>query len=86
MHLAGHVAGRAADRLDEGRLGAQEPLLVGVQDRDEGDLGQVEALAQQVDADEDVELAGAQLAEQLDAAQRVDLAVQVADLDAEFRR
>ncbi len=43
--------------------------------------GQVEPLAQQVDADQDVVLAQAQLAEQLDAAQRVDLAVQVAGAD-----
>src|SRR5690606_17171357 len=67
VDLAGHVAGRAADRLDEGRLGAQEALLVGVEDRDERHLGQVEALAEQVDADQHVELAGAQLPQQLDA-------------------
>ena len=53
--LARHVARRAADRLDERAVVAQEALLVGVEDRDERDLGQVEALAQQVDADEHVE-------------------------------
>ncbi len=84
MDLAGDVARRAADRLDERGARAQEALLVGVQDRHQGHLGQVQALAQQVDADQDVVLTGAQLAQQLDAAQRVDVAVQVADLDAEF--
>jgi hypothetical protein len=82
VHLAGHVAGGAPDRLDEGAAGAQEALLVGVQDRHEGHLGQVEALAQQVDADEDVVLPEPQLAQQLDPAQGVDVGVQVADPDA----
>ena len=49
------VARRAPGRLDERRLRPQEPLLVGVEDRDERDLGQVEPLAQEVDAHEDVE-------------------------------
>src|SRR5918993_748950 len=57
VHLARHVARRAPDRLDEAAAGPEESLLVGVEDRDEGDLGEVEALAEQVDADEDVELA-----------------------------
>ena len=82
VDLAGHVSGGAADRLDERAGGAQEAFLVGVEDGDEGDLGQVQALAQQVDADEHVEGTQAQLAQQLDAAQRVDVGVQVLDLDA----
>ena len=82
MHLAGDVAGGAADRLDEAVGRAQEALLVGVEDGDERHLGQVEALAQEVDADEDVVLAQPQLTEQLDAPQGVDLGVQVADPDA----
>ena len=39
------------------RSAAQEAFLVGVEDRDQRHLGQVEALAQQVDADQHVELA-----------------------------
>ena len=76
------VSGGAADRLDERRLAAEEALLVGVDDRDERDLGQVEPLAQQVDADEHVELAEAQVADDLDPLERVDLRVQVADPEA----
>jgi hypothetical protein len=68
----------AADRLDERPAGAQEALLVGVEDRHQRHLGQVEALAEQVDADEHVVVALPQLLEQLDAPDRVDLAVQVA--------
>ena len=82
VHLAGHVARRAADGLDQARLRPQEALLVGVEDRHQGHLGQVESLAQQVDADEHVEDAQAQLAQQLDATQGVDLGVQVAHPDA----
>ena len=39
------------------RSGAQEALLVGVEDRDQRHFGDVEPLAQQVDADQHVELA-----------------------------
>ncbi len=46
------VARRPADRLDQRGAAAEEALLVGVEDRDERDLGQVEALAEEVDADE----------------------------------
>ena len=50
------VARGATDRLDQRGVGAEESFLVGVEDRHERDLGQVESLAEQVDADEDVEL------------------------------
>src|SRR3954470_11304838 len=56
-HRALDVAGRAPDRLDERRLAAEEALLVGVEDRDQGDLRQIEPLAQEVHADEHVVLA-----------------------------
>ena len=61
---------------------AQEALLVGVEDRDQRHLGQVDALAQEVDADEDVEHAEPQVAQDRDPLERVDLAVEVLDLDA----
>src|SRR5437763_576019 len=73
VHLAGHVPGRPADGLDQRRARAQEAFLVRVQDGDERHLGEVEALAEQVDPDQHVVLADAQLAQQLDPAQRVDL-------------
>ena len=61
---------------------AQEALLVGIEDRDERHLGQVEPLAQQVDADEHVELAEAQIANDLRALDRLDVGVQVAHAHA----
>ena len=64
-HLPRNVARRAADGLDERAVVAQEAFLVGIQDGHERHLGQVEALAQQVDAHEHVELAAAQIAQDL---------------------
>jgi hypothetical protein len=66
-HLAVDVARGAADGLDQRGLAAQEAFLVGVEDRDQRAFGNVEALAQQVDADQHVERAEAQVADDLDA-------------------
>ena len=77
-----HVAGGAADGLDEATLVTQEALLIGIENRDEADLRQVEALAQQVDADEHVEAAHAQLAQDLDTLDRADVAMQIIRLHA----
>ncbi len=76
-HAPVDVPRRAADRLDERGRPAQEALLVGVEDRHEGHLGQIEPFTQQVDADQDVELTEPQLADDPDALERVDLRVQV---------
>ena len=78
-HLTVDVAGGAADRLDQRGLRAEEPLLVGVEDGHQRHLGQVEALPEEVDADEHVVLAEAEVAEDLDALDRVDVGVEVAD-------
>ncbi len=78
-HAAVDVARGAADGLDQRGLGAEEPFLVGVEDRDQPAFGDVEALAQQVDADQHVIDAEPELADQLDALQRLDVGVHVAD-------
>ena len=75
-----HVAGGAADGLDQRLLGAQEALLVRVQNRHQRDLRKVQALAQQVDAHQHVEFAGAQTLDQLDAVEGVHVGVQVLHL------
>ena len=84
--LAVDVARGAADGLDQRALGAQEALLVGVEDRHQRHLGHVQALAQQVDADQHVELAEAQVADDLDALDGVDVGVQVAHRARRARR
>ena len=68
------MARRAPDGLDERAVAAQKPFLIRIENRDERHLGQVESLAQQVDADEHVELAEPQAADDLDALDRVDVA------------
>ena len=60
----------------------RNPFLVGVEDRHQRAFGNVEALAQQVDADQRVEGAEPQVADDLDALQRVDVGVHVSDADA----
>jgi hypothetical protein len=50
------VARGAADGLDQRTLGAQEAFLVGIEDRHQRHLRNVQAFAQQVDADQHVEL------------------------------
>ena len=73
----------APDRLDQRSGRAQVAFLVGVEDRDQRYLGQVEALAQQVDTDQHVELALAQAADDLDALDGLDVRMQIAHADAE---
>ena len=81
-HHAIDVARGAADGLDQRRLAAQEAFLVGVEDGDQRAFGNVEAFAQQVDADQRVEGAEPQVADDLDTLQRVDVGMHVADADA----
>ena len=77
QHGAVHVARGAADDLDQRRRRAQKADLVGVQDGDQRHLGQVEPFAQQVDADQDVVLAGPQVAQELHALDGLDLGMEV---------
>ena len=78
------VARGTANGLDEAGLAAEEAFLVGVEDGHQRAFRDVEALAQEVDADEDVEHAQAQVADDLDTLQRIDVGMQVADADAVF--
>ena len=77
------VSRGAADGLDEARFAAEEAFLIRVQNRDHRDLGDVKALAQEVDADEHVELAEAQAADELHALDGLDVRVHVAHADAD---
>src|SRR5437868_3452012 len=72
----------AADHLDERALRAEVALLVGVQDRHERDLGKVDALPQEVHADDDVVHAEPEVPQDLDALDGLDLGVEVVHLDA----
>ncbi len=70
------VPGGSADGLDQRGLAPEEALLVGVEDADHRDLGQVEPLAEQVDAHQGVEGPFAQLAEDRHPLEGVELRVQ----------
>jgi hypothetical protein len=83
--LAVEMAGGAAGGLDQAGGAAQVAFLVGVQDGDEGDFGQIEAFAEEVDADEHVELAFAQGAQDFDTFDGVDFAVEIADVECRCR-
>ena len=78
------MARGAADGLDEGALRTQESFLVRVEDRHQRHFGQVQALAQQIDADEGVEFAQTQIADDFDPLDRFHLRVQIAHLYAVF--
>ena len=76
------VARSPSCRLHERSRRPQEPLLVGVENRDESDFRKVEAFAQQVDPDKNVELAFPQPVQNRDALDCVDVAMKVLDADA----
>ena len=75
-----------ADGLDQRPFGPQEAFLVGIEDRHQRHLRQVEALAKQVDTDQHIEHAGAQVADDLNALEVVDVGMQIPDLDAVLRQ
>ena len=78
------MARGAARGLDQARRAAQETFLVRVQNRHQRHLRQVEPLAQQVDADQHVELALAQGAQDLHPLDGVNFAVEILDVDADL--
>ena len=82
--LALDVARCTSYRLDKRLLGTEKAFLVGVQHCHQADLGQVQPLAQQVDADDHIVHAQPQIAQYLDPLQRVDVAVQIVDADVEL--
>ena len=75
------VPGGPADDLDEGALVPEEPLLVGVEYSDEPHLGDVQALPEEVDPHEDVELPEPELPDDLGPLDGLDLRVEVPALD-----
>ena len=77
-YLAVRVTSSAADGLDQAALVSQEALLVGVENGHQRYLGQVQALAQQVDSHQHIELAQTQIAQDVHALKRADVAVHVA--------
>ena len=93
VHRLGHLVGiqdgaaidvarGPANGLDQAALAAQKALLVGIQDRHQRHLGNVQPLAQQVDAHQHIEHAQPQVAQDLNPLHGVDVRMQVAHLHA----
>ena len=82
--LAIDVAGRPADGLDQGALRPQEALLIGVEDRHQRHLRQIQSFPQQVHAHQHVVFAIAEVLDDLDPLDRVDFGVEIAHLHAIF--
>ena len=83
-HAAVGVAGSTANRLDQRRGRSQVAFLIRVEDRHQGALGNIEALAQQVDPDQHVVDPQPQITDDLDPLERIDVGVDVADLEPGF--
>src|SRR6266568_3080498 len=78
------MAGAAADGLNQRSGAAEIAFLVGVENGDKRDFGQVQPFAKQVDADEHVKFTAAQIAKNLDAVERFDFRVQIAAADTDL--
>ena len=79
-HFAINIARRAADGLDKAGLAERrKPSLSASRYAHQPAFGNVEAFAQQVDPDQHVIDAQAQIADQLDPLQRFDIGVHIAD-------
>ena len=81
---ARQVAGGAAAGLDQGAGGAEEPLLVRIQDRHQGHLGDVEPLPEEVDADQDVEFPHPQVTDDLHPLDGIDIGMEVCHPHPQF--
>ena len=71
------MAGRPANRLNQGALSPQKAFLIGVKNRHQRHLGQIKAFPQQIHPHQHVVLAIAQVLDDFDPLNRVDLGVQV---------
>ena len=79
------VPRRPPDRLDQRAVRAQVPFFVGVEDRHERHLGQVQPLPQQVDPHHHVVHPQPQVPQDLDPVERLHLRVQVVRLHPHLR-
>ena len=70
--------------LDQGTGAAQEALLVGVKDSDQLNLRDIQPFPQQVDANQNIKDALAQIANNANTLNGVDIGMQVAAADTDF--
>ena len=77
-HPPFRIARGAADGLNQGTFGAQETFLVGIENRNQRHLGQIQPLAQQIDADQNIEFTEAQIAQDFHAFDGINIRMQIA--------
>ena len=76
------VTGRTTNRLNQRTAVAQKAFLVGIENRHQRDLGEVQALAQQIDAHQNINFALAQRSQDFDTVHCRRIGVHVVDLNA----
>ena len=76
--FAVYVSRRATRGLDERSLAPQKSFFICIENADERNFGKIETFAEQIDTDEDVEVGRAESAQNFDAFNRVDVAMQIA--------
>jgi hypothetical protein len=81
-----YVARAAPHRLNQRSRAAQIAFFIRVENGHQRNFGQIEPLAQKVDADQHVELPAAQIAQNAHALERLDFRVQIAAAHAHFRK
>ncbi len=84
MCAAVEMPGAPANRLNQRTRRPQESFFVRVQNRHQRNFRQIQSLAQQIDADQYIELALAQIAQNLHPLQCLDFRMHVAALHADF--
>ena len=77
-HLTADVSCGTSDRLNQCPSTAQEAFFICIEDRDECDLREVNPLSQEVDPNDHVKDTEAQVAQDFNPLERIDLTVEVA--------
>ena len=83
-HAPLHIAGRAANRLDKRRFRAQEALFIRIQNRHQSAFGDIKPFAQQVNPDQHVKGPKAQIPQNFDPLNRINIRMHIAHANALF--
>ena len=78
------IAGGTADGLNQGGFASEQTLLIRVQNGHQGDLGQIDALTEQIDAHQHVKHTGTQIPEQFHSLHGFHVVVDVFHTDAQL--
>src|SRR5206468_7744941 len=83
-YFAIHMSRGTTRSLNKRSLAPQKSFLVRIQNADQRNFRKIKAFAKQVNPDKDVEIRRAQSAQNFDALDRVDVAVQVAHFQSDI--